>query len=276
MKKNTVIAFVPVLHKGYLDFFKKYPGNLYLLGKDAFPELTRLERDLRALPLEAMRIAISSLEIFDRVKVFSKEDLLKFQKSRRLIVMPKEDICLDIAKKYFPHHRVLFDTVFLRWDKMAVINTKKVVPEFVSSDPFDKEMMKLAYNEAEKSSDWWRHVGTVVVKDRKVLLCTHNTHFPSPHSPCVNGDPRSNFLAGEMTHISSALHSERMAVGLACRSGISFEDADMYVTTFPCVDCAFLAHTAGIKRIFYAEGCSHLDTEKTLREKSVQLIFVEM
>ncbi|MCX6735595.1 MAG: deaminase [Candidatus Parcubacteria bacterium] len=276
MKKYTVVAFVPVLHCGYVEFFKKYPGSLYLLYKDTFPELSFLERDLRALPSELMISAIESLGIFRKIKELSKENLLRIQKSRRLIVMPKEDICLDVAKKYFPHNRVLFDNVFLRWDKMAVINAKKVVPEFVSRDLFDKEIMKLAYNEAEKSSDWWRHVGTVVVKDRKILLCTHNTHFPSPHSPYVNGDPRFNFGAGEMTHISSALHSERMAVGMACREGISFEGADMYVTTFPCSDCAFLAYTAGIKRIFYAEGCSSLDTEKTLREKKVPLIFVEM
>ncbi len=100
--------------------------------------------------------------------------------------------------------------------------------------------------------------------------------MPSPHSPYINGDPRSNFNAGEMTHVSGAHHAEKRIIAHAARAGVSLLGAALYVATFPCAGCAMDIAEAGIWRVFYAEGYSNLDADGILRSKEVELIFVEM
>ena len=65
--KHSVVAFVPAIHKGYIDFFRQYPGTLYLLGKDFIVDFTHIERDIRTPNIEDLKKIISSLDIFDGV-----------------------------------------------------------------------------------------------------------------------------------------------------------------------------------------------------------------
>lgn len=277
MNSRSIVAFVPVLHAGYLAFFKKYPSEIYLLWHDTFPELCLLERDLRALPPNLMKKAVASLDVFTKVEMLDNQSLAMLQSTKRSIVMPNEDICRALAEKYFADSQVVFDTVFLRWDKIASLNKAPLLPpDRISRETFDRERIKEACGEAEKSSDWWRHVGAVLVKNGQVLFCAHNEHLPSPHSPYINGDPRSNFNAGEMTHVSSAHHAEKRIIAHAARVGVSLLGTDLYVGTFPCAGCAMDIAEAGIWRVFYAEGYSNLAADGILRSKEVELIFVEM
>ena len=278
MKSSCIVAFVPVLHAGYLEFFKKYPGEMYLLWHDTFPELILLERDLRALPPDCMKKAIESLGIFTKVSVLNSQILAALQESGAVIVMPNEDACRTVAEKYFiGNNEVLFDSVFLRWDKTASLNKAPLLPpDRISREPFDRNKIKEAFGETGKSSDWWRQVGAVATKNGHTLFCAYNEHLPSSHSPYVNGDPRSSFNAGEMTHVSSAHHAEKRIIARAAREGTSLLGADLYVTTFPCAGCAMDIAESGIRRVFYAEGYSNLDADGILRSKEVELILVEM
>lgn len=278
MKSSCIVAFVPVLHAGYLAFFKKHPGEIYLLWHDTFPELILLERDLRALSPDYMKKAIESFGIFTKVNVLNAQTLAALQESRTVIVMPNEDVCRTVAEKYFfGNNEVLFDSVFLRWDKTSSLNKVPLLPpDHISREMFDRDRIKEAYGETGKSSDWWRQVGAVAAKNGHVLFRACNEHLPSPHSPYVNGDPRSSFNAGEMTHVSSAHHAEKKIIARAAREGTSLLGADIYVTTFPCADCAMDIAESGIRRVFYAEGYSNLDADGILRSKKVELIFVDM
>ena len=48
MTRHAVISYIPAIHKGYVDFFRKYSGGtLYILDEELVREVPRMERDIR-------------------------------------------------------------------------------------------------------------------------------------------------------------------------------------------------------------------------------------
>ena len=58
---------------------------------------------------------------------------------------------------------------------------------------------------------------------------------------------------GGLTEYGRVVHSEMEALLMCARNNISCKDAEMYVTTFPCHNCAKHIIAAGIKKITYIE-----------------------
>ena len=271
-----LIAFVPVLHKGYIDLFKKYPDTLGILGADIIADFTALTRDCRVVDSVMMKKAIESLGIFSSVRVLSKSDLADLAQSESSIVMPDEDVSRELAKQYFAD-RAVFESVFLRWDKMPTLRENIVAPHrIITSDEFSKSMMNLAVSESMKSSDWWRQVGTVLVKDGIIVAQSHNRHLPTDYHLAINGDPRTIFDAGQHIDIATSIHSEALAVAQSARNGTSLDGAEAFVTTFPCPNCARLLAEAGIKRVYYHKGYSLLDAEEILKAYGAEIILVDL
>lgn len=278
MASKNILAFVPVLHEGYRRFFEKHKegATLYILGPELISEHEYLAKEIRMLDPSLMQKSIQALDIFNEVKVANRQSLEEIRDSSALLVVPREDIMEDLVKKYFSDKRVTFDSIFLRWDKHNTVAEKPVSPDQkISSKEFDKEMLRLAETEAKKSSDFWRHVGSIIVKDGEVIITTHNEHVPSEHMPYVNGDPRNNFHKGVRLELSTSVHSEAGAIAEAARQGISLEGASLYVSTFPCPPCAKLVAYSGIKKIFYRSGYGVLDGEDIFKSQGVEIVFVE-
>lgn len=272
---KILVAYVPVLHAGYISLFKKYPGALYLLGKDLILEFPRMEREIRLVSPEDMKKAVEGLGIVSKVEILGKEGIAKISSDTE-IIMPDEDLMHSVAEKYFSKHLVSFDKVFLRWDKPITLHENIVDPNrVISQKDFDKEMIKLAFESADKSSDWWRQVGAVAVKNGKVLFVGYNRHLPSPNSPYENGDPRNNFDAGESLDLSTAMHAEAGIIAEAAKKGESLNGSSMYVTTFPCPVCAKSIVEAGIKKVFYSKGYSLVDAEKLFKQYGIEIVLVQ-
>jgi dCMP deaminase len=107
-----------------------------------------------------------------------------------------------------------------------------------------------------------------------VVLGGYNKHHPSEHAVFAAGNPRDNFDAGEHPEVSPTIHSEAWLVAQAARRGLSLTGASVYVTTFPCTNCAHLLAEAGVKKVFYRDGYSRLDAEAILKEHGVEIILV--
>lgn len=281
--KKIVIAFVPVLHQGYKRFFERYKDakELYIIGPEvAHEEFPHLKKEIRALDTDFVVRAVESWQMFERILIVDRnllEYLSSNDSSKYLIIMPKEDIMMELAEKYFSRHDVMFDSIFLRWDKHNSLAKKPVNPASkISSEAFDKEVMGLAFKEAQKSSDWWRQIGAVIVKNGEIVLVGYNKHVPSEHTPYMYGDPRNNFHKGIYIELSTALHAEAGVIAEAAKKGIALEGADIYVSTFPCPPCAKLVAYSGFRRLFYRHGYGVLDGENVLRCKNVEIIYVEM
>lgn len=275
---KALIAYIPALHEGYINFLKKHvDAELFILGKDLVAESPRMDRDIRAISPDEMKVAIYALGIVKNVTVLNKTDISGVAKKFKKIIMPDEDVSRKIAETYFKGIPVQYDSVFLRWDKQISTAEQTISPNHtISIAEFDREMMKRAFNESTKSSDWWRQIGALIIKDGKPVIVGYNHPLPSDHVHNVLGDPRSNFDAGVSIELSKFIHAEAALIAEAARKGISLEGAHLYVTTFPCPVCAKSVAVSGIKKVFYSKGYSLLDAEDILKTHTISIVCVKM
>lgn len=276
--KKVAIVYVPVLHEGYRRFFEKYHDvELFIFGSEMIKKFDYLYKEVRALKPEQMKKAIESLRVVRNVEVLDLEGLKKLQNEDIELVMPNEDIMHELAEEYFAGKKAFFDDIFLRWDKHNTVQKKPVnLDQKISQEEFDRKMMKMAYGEATKSSDWWRRMGAIIIKDGKIIISTRNRHVPSDHTPYANGDPRNAFHKGMHLDLSTVIHAEAGAIAQAARQGFSLEGAEMYTGTFPCPPCAKMIAYSGIKKLYYREGYGVLDGEDILKSQGVEIVFVDM
>lgn len=283
--KSVTICYVPVLHKGYENFFKeanKEADDIFLVGEEilsAFPELDYVKRkdSIRALETGTLVKMIDSLKIFQKVKILDLRAVEMLAKKEISLFMPTEDISFLLFEKFFPKKKVKFFQIFLRWHRGNVEEKKQVSPyKVVSLNEFEKEMMSKVFKESEKSWDWWRQVGALVVKDEQLLLIAHNKHTPHEQMPYAFGDPRSIFKKGIHIELSTADHAEAALIAEAAKQkDISLKGAHLFVTDFPCPPCARLVAGSGIKRCYFSRGYAMLDGEDILKDAGVEIIFVK-
>lgn len=278
--KKIILAYVPVLHQGYRQFFEKHASQariLYLWGEELIQEFDHLSRkDVRALASEQVKCAIQSWHLFPEVHIANHKTLNDIRSMKSIIIMPNEDECRELAEKYLDGCLVEFDSVFLRWDKSRSITQKEVsCDRVVPFEGFVAEMLSYAAKEAKKASNWWRQVGAVIARGQEILLAGYNRQVPSPRMPYIEGDPRSFFKKGLHIELTTDMHAEARLISEAAMKGISIQGTDLYITTFPCPTCAKLVAYSGIKRCYFKSGYAVLDGERILRSQEVEIIFVK-
>lgn len=284
--KQILFAYVPVLHRGYQEFFTKYQhADLYLLDRENlldFEELEYLKKDIRVLDLSLAEQAIKSWGIFNVVKSIKSNKLEQFtdslMKSEEIqFIFTNDDIGHFIADKFFTNVKnKFFEPIFLRWDKNLMSQQNEVTENVtISKGDFEQKTMIRAFLESGKSSDWWRHVGSVIIKDGKIIMAGCNKHLPTNDQQYKNSDPRISFTSGVGADFSSSIHAEANLIALAAKKGISLDGAEMFVTTFPCPVCAKQIAVAGIKKVYYAKGYAVLDGLEILQSYGVKIILVK-
>lgn len=277
--RKAVVSYIPAIHQGYIKFLhSQRPDIVYILSSHFFRETPRLERDIRALEPSDVAKMITNFEFVKDSHVLETEADLDELKKFDEIVLPDEDVNRKFVSNHLDGSKIVFVNGFLRWDMKAVVGGNQVPDgHVIVEDKFAQDVMGEAQVQARRSPDWWRQVGAVVVKDRKVLFSTHNRPLPSDdYSLGAFGDPRGNFDAGQDIEITTALHAEVAIIAQAARAGVSLNATSIYVTTFPCPPCARALVVAGIDKVFYAEGYSLLDAQDILESHSVELIRVAM
>jgi dCMP deaminase len=115
---------------------------------------------------------------------------------------------------------------------------------------FDHIFMNLATDLAERSHCVKAHVGAVLAKDTRIISIGYNgppahTHNCDEEWPGV-GCPRDS-----KGSCSLALHAEENAILYAVKNGANLEGATLYTTLSPCLPCARLIYSAGVKKVFY-------------------------
>jgi dCMP deaminase len=191
-----------------------------------------------------------------------------------VLVVPDEELMRAIVTRWdLP--RVEWERTFLRWDREWSQAQRPARYEGVVGVD-ELGFMAQAVRQAGFSSDWWRQVGAVVVRDGELLGVAHNEHRPTEYSPYVNGDPRNDFSRGVRADLSTALHAEAALIARAARDGVRLAGAELYVSTFPCPSCARLIAEAGIRKVYFAGPYALLDGDTVLRAAEVELIWVEL
>lgn len=124
---------------------------------------------------------------------------------------------------------------------------------------WDKRFMDMAEVVATWSSCYQenRHVGAVVVKDKRILTTGYNgapqgIKSCSERGVCLRRE--RNIPSGTMQEVCYAVHAEQNAICQAAKIGVSLDGATLYCTHQPCVICARIIINSGIKRVIYKHG----------------------
>lgn len=277
----VIIAYVPVLHRGYIDLFRRLScpnARLLLIGQwfIAHKELNYLRKDIRCMDADDIARSLAPFGLFSSIDVLRTED--EFLGCTAVDVTMFASHIVDVFRQAYPgwfaSRRVTVESTSLMWDRRVATTPENVVPDrTVVLEGAEAEWMRMALAEKEKSNDWWLHVGAVAVRGLP-LITAHNTHLPNREEAYIEGDPRYVFHRGEYLYLSTASHAEAVLVGSAARNGISLGDADLFITMFPCPPCANLIMPAGLRRLFYIEGYSLTHAAARLRANGIEIIRV--
>lgn len=271
MLKKILIFHIPVIHKGYLDFFKRIEGeisNIYLIDEELQEELSEIKPDIASIDSKTVKKLLNKIG-FENILIFSKSNIEEIRGKE--IVLIQNEISRNLYEKYLKGEKVEWESVFLRWDKNQVLAELPTEDIPISKEPFDTDKMKEAYKEAEKSSDWWRQIGAVLVKNRKIIARSYNQGVPNDNTPYQLGSIRDLFKAGEKQDFSPTIHAEQKLISEAAKNGIQLQGTTLYLTHFPCSVCAKLIAYSGIKNLYFSEGASNLDGKKILELVGVKI-----
>lgn len=126
-------------------------------------------------------------------------------------------------------------------------------------DKWDKRFMEMAELIGSWSSCYKqnRHVGAIIVKNKRVIATGYNG-APQGIRSCVDKGEclrqKLNIASGTMQEICYAVHAEQNAIIQAARVGCSVEGCTLYCTHQPCVICAKIIINSGISRVVYKDG----------------------
>jgi dCMP deaminase len=276
---KQILLYLPVLHRGYEELLGRHPdaAEVLLLGAGFRAEFPSLGKDIRALDPERAAGYLRSVLPSARVRVIEPADL-PAAITGDLLVLPDEEILRSLADRHdLGAGRVVeFDTTFLRWDRdWSRAQRPARFDGEVAIGELPRGLIARAQKLARNSSDWWRQVGAIAVRDDDLLGYAWNHHHPTEYTPYIDGDPRDGFSRGVRTDLTTAIHAEAAIVAAAARDGISLRGADLYATTFPCPSCARLIAEAGFRRCYFAGPYSVLDGEDVLRAAGVEVLWVD-
>jgi dCMP deaminase len=137
--------------------------------------------------------------------------------------------------------------------------------------------MDIATLVAKRSTCTRRAVGSIVVKDRRILSTGYNG-APSKVNHCFDvGCLREQMgvPSGERHELCRGIHAEQNAIIQAAYHGVSIKGATLFCTNQPCVICAKMIINAGIVRIYYASGYADTLSKEMLAEAGVELVKLE-
>ena len=132
---------------------------------------------------------------------------------------------------------------------------------------FDRRYIEMAQIWAKNSYCERRKVGALIVKDKMII------------SDGYNGTPSGfeNICEDESNKTKPyVLHAEANAITKVAKSNNSSENATLYVTTSPCLECAKLIIQSGIKRVVFTERKESNDGLPLLKRANIEVVQIKI
>lgn len=111
--------------------------------------------------------------------------------------------------------------------------------------------MKTAENYALLSHALRLKVGAIIVKDSRVISIGYNGTPAGWDNNCEI--ERHDDVGISYVTKPEVIHAEANAVAKLAKSNESGDGAYMFITHSPCLECAKIIYTSGIKKVFYKE-----------------------
>ncbi len=127
----------------------------------------------------------------------------------------------------------------------------------------DERYIRMAEIWAENSYCKRRKVGALIVKNKMIISDGYNG-TPSGFENICEDDNN--------TTKPYVLHAEANAITKVAKSSNNCENATLYVTTSPCMECSKLIIQAGIKRVVFKELYRITDGLELLNRAGVEVV----
>jgi dCMP deaminase len=124
--------------------------------------------------------------------------------------------------------------------------------------------MDLAEKLSKRSHCVRAQVGAVLTKDTRIVSLGYNGPPAGTHN-CDQEWPTTGCARDSKGSCSLALHAEQNAILYATKNNVSMQDTTLYITLSPCIACARVIFTVGIKKVFYKDSYARfkgLDTDE--------------
>ncbi|MCK4776849.1 MAG: cytidine/deoxycytidylate deaminase family protein [Actinomycetia bacterium] len=137
---------------------------------------------------------------------------------------------------------------------------------------WEEYFMKIACEVATRSTCLRRKTGAVIVLNKRILTTGYNG---APHglkhcseTGCLRENKKVS--SGERHELCRGLHAEQNAIIQAAQHGVQIKGASIYTTHQPCVLCAKMLISAGIKEIVFANIYPDRLAKEMLKEAKIK------
>lgn len=134
-------------------------------------------------------------------------------------------------------------------------------------EKFDKRYMLMASIWAGNSYCVRRKVGALIVKDKMIISDGYNGTPTGFENICEDENNTSK---------PYVLHAEANAITKIARSNNNSDEATLYVTASPCIECAKLIIQSGIRRVVYGEHYRLTDGIDLLKRAGIEVVYLPL
>lgn len=146
--------------------------------------------------------------------------------------------------------------------------------ERLSWDDYFMEITRLV---SKRSTCLRRHVGAVIVRNKRILTTGYNgAPRGLPHcseTGCLR--EQMGIPSGQKQELCRGLHAEQNAIIQAALCGVSIEGAELYSVTHPCVVCAKMIINAGITRVVFEDSYPDPLSKQMLDAAGIEMVKIE-
>ena len=142
----------------------------------------------------------------------------------------------------------------------------------VKVNKWDTYFMTIAQATKNKSSCCRRQVGSVLVKDNRIISTGYNGTGQGLLNCNENGCVRCNddsILSGEQLELCTCIHAEMNALIFA---NVDLNGASMYSTLKPCINCAKHLQQAGVTKFYYEDAYNDKLVDNFCKVAKIELV----
>lgn len=142
-----------------------------------------------------------------------------------------------------------------------------------SRPSWDEYFLEVAGLVAKRSTCLRRKVGTVLVKNKRILATGYNG-APSGLKHCIDTGclrEKLKIPSGQRHELCRGLHAEQNALLQSALYGVSAKGSTLYVTNQPCSICSKMLINAGIKEVVISGGYPDKMAEEFLKEAGIKV-----
>lgn len=129
----------------------------------------------------------------------------------------------------------------------------------------------IALRVAELSSARRLKVGAIIVRDDRIISLGYNGMPAGWDNNCEYEHWNAHDGSSELRTRPEVLHAESNAIAKLAKSNDSGNEADLFVTHSPCMECAKLIYQSGIGRVYFRSHYRSEDGIRFLKQSGIEV-----